>query len=81
MLLKTFVRFSLHISPLLPLFYGKYLLCIILILLVCLFYIKTFKLESQISHLEHMPNKEADKIASLTKTKNFWLSLTFLKRS
>lgn len=70
------LRAVLHISPVIPLVYGRLFLTLALILLVALAYIKTLKLRTQLDDAKARGGDDKQ-IAGLERTLKFWRQLTF----
>lgn len=70
------LRALLHISPVIPLVYGRLFLTLALILLVSLAYIKTLKLRTQLDDAKARGGDDKQ-IAGLERTLKFWRQLTF----
>lgn len=70
------LRALLHISPVVPLVYGRLFLTLALILLVALAYIKTLKLRTQLDDAKARGGDDKQ-IAGLERTLKFWRQLTF----
>ncbi|MFY7928274.1 MAG: hypothetical protein ACOVS5_05345 [Oligoflexus sp.] len=73
-------RILFHLLPLLPLAFGLHWLALATSLLVLVSYVKVMKIEQQISDLQRK-NAHPDELASLERTRRFWLGLTFLKQA
>ena len=72
-------RTCFHLSPLLPLYYGKYALAGAIFFLVVAAYVKTFKLNSELNQYAEANAQLPDK--SLVRARNFWRTLTFLPQT
>lgn len=70
------LRALLHISPVIPLVYGRLFLTLALILLVALAYIKTLKLRTQLEDAKARGGDDKQ-IAGIERTLKFWRQLTF----
>lgn len=70
------LRLILHISPIIPLIYGRLFLTLAFILLVGLAYIKTLKLSTQLEDFKAR-GAEDKKIKECERTLQFWRQLTF----
>lgn len=74
------LRLILHISPLIPLIYGRLFLTLAFILLVALAYIKTRKLRTQLEDLRARAgdsDRDRKALSDCERTLNFWRQLTF----
>lgn len=70
------LRLLLHLSPVLPLIYGRLYLTLAFVLLVALAYIKTLKLTTRLEDLKAR-GADAGKVTECQRTLKFWRQLTF----
>lgn len=70
------LRALLHISPVIPLVYGRLFLTLAFVLLVALAYIKTLKLRTQLEDAKARGGDDKQ-LAGIQRTLQFWRQLTF----
>ena len=79
MAMKTLLlRIVVHITPIVPFFYGRTILAVILLLLVALFYIKSFKLQVILEDYKQRGLRDADELEKMERHIQRWRYLTFL---
>ncbi|SMF55478.1 hypothetical protein [Pseudobacteriovorax antillogorgiicola] len=71
------IRILFHCIPIVPVFFELYFLTVALVLLVAIFYVKTFKIGQQIEDFPKDGSEE--ELQELKTLRNRWKSLTFLQ--
>jgi hypothetical protein len=79
MSLHFLFRILFHLSPLVPLLYGKLNLVFAAMFLVALFYIKCLKFTKQIENLEGLGPRADEEVLALKSLRSKWQYLTFLR--
>jgi hypothetical protein len=73
----TALKIFIHLSPLIPVYFGRYYLALALVLAVVIIYVKCHKIRAEVDRMQDVGEASQRELAELQKLLRRWESFSF----